>query len=163
MNARAQGELALGLLGVWAMIQAISALASGVSMLLSWNGALPASPLLWAINIPSALMLAAGYVMVRYNTAVMAFLFPRVSATAEVEVDSLELSVVLVGCLGVWILSAAVPALVRALLMYSPDMPLGSSMGRATRQRTAAGYVVQAALGAFLAFRPRRVLALWRL
>jgi hypothetical protein len=160
MNARAQGELAVGLLGLWAIIQAVSTLSSGVTMLLSWNGEVPPAGLLWAVNFPPALMLAFGYVMVRYHAAVMTFLFPNVGAVAEV--DSLEPSVVIVGCLGLWIFASAMPSLVRALLMYAPGAQLGLAATRATSQRSAVGYILQAALGLFVALRPRRVLAIWK-
>lgn len=121
---------------------------------------MPTSPLLWVINVPSALMLAVGYLMVRYNAATLSFLFPDIGASARVE--SLEPSVVAVGCLGLWILAGALPSLVRALLLYAPDTLPSSSMTRATGQRSAAGYFVQAVLGLFIALRPRQVLALWR-
>jgi hypothetical protein len=160
MNARAQGELAVGLLGVWAMIQAVATLANALVVMTSFRGDGPASGLMWALNVPSALMLGVGYLMVRHNAAVMTFLFPHVSRVAEG--DALEPAIVLVGCLGLWIVASAVPSLVRTLLMFVPESQIGSAMTRASNQRTAAGYGVQAAFGLFMVFRPRRVLALWR-
>ena len=160
MNARTQGELAVGLLGVWAMIQAAAMLANGIFLLVSMNREGNAAPLMWGINAPSVLMLVVGYIMVRHNAATVRFLFPRLDTTAAP--DSLELSVVLVGCLGLFIFATSLPALLRTLLAYTADEQLRTPMLRASSLRSMAGYVVQAAFGAYVTLRPRQVLSLWK-
>jgi len=160
MNVRAQGELAVGLLGIWAMLQALSVLSTTASMMLSMDRQAMLTPVLAAIALPAVLMLGIGYFVVRNSATVVRLLFPTLGG--EAETDPMELSVVLVGCVGLWLLGSAVPGMVRTLLLNAAVVGLGFPAPRARDQRAAVGSVVQGMFGLVLVLRPRSVISLWR-
>jgi hypothetical protein len=160
MNGRAQGELAIGLLGVWTMIQALSLLLNTAGVMLAMDQRAASSPYLVAIAVPAAAMLVVGYLMVRHHAVLVSFVFPGIGTVAERE--SLDLPVVLVGCVGLWIIGNAVPGLIRTMLMYATPARMGPSATRALDQRAVIAYLVQTAFGLLLVLRPRRMTSLWR-
>ena len=129
-------------------------------MILSMDRQGMPTPVLAAITLPAVLMLGVGYLVVRNNATVVRLLFPTLGG--EAETDPMDLSVVLVGCVGLLILGGAVPGMVRSLLMNAAVARVGFPPARALDQRAAVASVVQGVFGLLLVLRPRWVLSLWR-
>jgi hypothetical protein len=161
MNSRILGQIGLGLLGVWALVQVLFGVVVLVGAITTFQEASGSSRSgLLMIGLPVAALLGLSYVLLFHSASVAHLLFPDVDAAADAA--RADLPPVLVGLLGVLFVGMATPSVIRALFTFVPSDPYLSREILRSRLRDIAGYGLEAALGVFLVLRPRRVLALWQ-
>jgi hypothetical protein len=151
MNSRQLAQVGLGLIGVWALLDAlrgfvtIAAIAGG-----SFR------PLLLSIAVPVALLLGLSYVLVFHNAQLAATIAPDVRATSEHGTP--DLARVLVALLGVLLLVQAIPGAISALLGFFAAGEFPERPSRVLPVRSFIGSGVQLAIALFLIMRPQRLL-----
>lgn len=153
MNARATSQVGIGLLGIWAFIEALLIFpryASVTTFLSEQHGALAA---LIAMVGPFFLLLGLSYLLVFHTAAVARRLFGRLEL--EPEGPANDLGPVLVGLLGIFFLLGALPGLVQAWVVTT-DLP------GELRLKVQAVSITQAAVGLLMILRPAILLRLWQ-
>jgi len=155
VNAQAIAQLGVGLLGVWAFIEALLVfprVATAAPFQYALHGAWGAFA---AMALPFVLLLALSYLLVFHAAAVAR----RVLSTLDLESTGPlpDVACVLVGLAGVFVLLNSLPGLVQAWMVRS-----GFEVPAAIRLRVWVASLVQAGVGLFLILRPGILVALWR-
>jgi hypothetical protein len=153
MNAQGIGQLGIGLLGVWAFIQALLVfprVAATATFLSAQHGAYAA---LIAMALPFVLLLGLSYVLVFHAAGVAR----RVLSPLELEQAGppADLGRVLVGLVGVFIFTGSLPSLVQVWVL-APDMaaPL--------RLQVWVASLAQATVGLVMVLWPVTLVNLWK-
>jgi hypothetical protein len=151
VNGRQLAQVGLGLIGVWALLDALN----GFMTFAAIFGRESTGAVLISIGLPVALLLGLSYLLVFHNSQLAAVISPDAGATIE---GSPELARILIVLLGVSLLVAAIPGTLNAVLAYLaagefPEMP-----NRTAPLRGAIGHVVQIAIAIWLIRRPERLL-----
>jgi hypothetical protein len=157
MNNRSLSELGLGLLGVWALLQALVGFMNIAASIVIFPNPEALRSVLLAEAAPVALLLAVGYVLVFHNAAVATAIFPDFGSKRDHNPD---LTRVLTGIVGVLLLGVAIPGLIRAVFTLVALREFQSSSSRALQVREFVGFGAQAAFALFLIVRPERLLAI---
>jgi len=154
MNIRATSQVGIGLLGVWAFIEALLVFPrfASVATFLSEQQGAPAA--LIAMLGPFFLLLGLSYLLVFHTAAVARRLFGRLELE-EPAGPAGDLGPVLVGLLGIFFLLGSLPGLVQAWVATT-DLP------EPLRLRIEAVSVTQAVVGLLMLLRPAVFLHLWQ-
>jgi hypothetical protein len=165
MKNRQLAELGLGLLGVVALLQALSGIVNIAATVGVFGGNMDSSGrLLFAIAVPVALLLGVGYILVFHNAQVATALFPDFAATTEEATP--ELARILVALTGVLLLGVAIPGAIAALynFLFVPDLAPNQrfTSARVPRLRGLIEYGVQVWFALYLIMRPERLLEFLR-
>ncbi len=155
MNGQAIGRLGVGLLGVWAFIEALLVfprVATAAPFQYAVHGAWAA---FIAMLLPFVLLLALSYVLVFHADAVAR----RVLAPLELEPAAAppELGPVAVGLVGLFFVLMSLPGILQAMMVRE-----GSQIAAGLRLRLGAASLAQAAVGLFMMLRPAILLGLWQ-
>ncbi len=155
MNDQAIGRLGIGLLGVWAFIEALLVfprVATAAPFQYAAHGAWAA---FIAMAVPFILLLVLSYVLVFHAGAVARRVLPP--GDGEPAGATPELSRVIVGLAGVLILLQSLPGLIQAWAVR-PGFEVAASL----RYRVWVAALAEAAVGIFMIVRPAILLDLWR-
>jgi len=155
MNAQGLGRLGVGLLGLWAFIQALLVfprVATAVPFQYAEHGAYAA---LVAMALPFVLLLALSFLLVFRAAAVAS----RLLAPPDNEPTSPapDLSCVLVGLVGLFILLNSLPGLLQAWTIRT-----GFEVAVSLRLRVWVASLAQAGVGLFMVLRPAVLVDLWQ-
>ena len=163
MNCRTLSRVGLGLLGVWALLQATLGFLSIASVLVTTEKPGEVRSMLLAMGLPIAALLGLSYVLMFHNGAVANVLFPDLPTSAEP--DAAGRPRLLVGLLGVFLLGIAIPDLVRVVVSFVlvPAAQMFPGAWRRFQIRELIAPCIQTGLAVFLILRPNRVLTLWHL
>ena len=151
MNSRQLAQVGLGLIGVWAILDALWVF----SWIASMGDAGPRGAGLLVVAVPLALLLGLSYVLVFHNAQLAATIAPDAGAASEHGTP--DLARILVALLGVLLLVQAIPRTLNAVLAFfaagefpvRPNLsgPIGSFIGDA----------IQVAIALYLIMRPDRL------
>jgi hypothetical protein len=154
MNPRTLSQLGLGLLGIWALIEALALfpqVAPLASMVTNTGGA---QALVFGIILPVALLFGLSYLLVFHSEVVSRRVFREFDPSPSD--PSVLQARVAVGLLGVLILALAIPHLVASLILFADER-----MAASVPLREVISYAVQTALALFLIVRPEALLGFW--
>ena len=150
MNNRQLSQVGLGLLGVWALLSAVSAFIQIAAIVGTSTARLAAAEV-----IPVGLMLALSYLLIFHNAKVATAIFPDVEGAVDHAPP--DISRTLVALTGVMLLVQVMPALVNSVLVL---ISLGrfDPMLRAQVFRRLIGTLIPIGAGVYLIMRPDRLL-----
>lgn len=156
MNNRQLAQVGLGLIGVWALLDALSIFST-----IAFAGAAgPHGSDLLVVAIPLALLLGLSYVLVFRGAQLAATIAPVApDAGAAREHGAVDISRTLVVLLGVMLFVQAAPLMVNAVLAFFAAGEFPDASSRAGPFRGFIGLGVQVAIALFLIMRPERLLA----
>jgi len=154
MDAFVLARLGLGLLGVLAAVQGLTAFPRLAGITAQVTAQYGSSAAIVAVLLPFLLIWLVSYWLVFRNVSLARVLAARTEAASEAEAPAV-LSV-LVGLAGVLIVAYALPNLITYLWLIATQDSPGRNFTRAT-----VAYVAQAGLGSALVFQPRRLLGFW--
>jgi hypothetical protein len=143
------------LVGVIALIDATESLTT-LGAIAASSGGQPLFVIVAAV--PMALLGALAYVLIVRGERLAQVLAPDTDSTATAP-GARELAPVLVALLGVYILVAALPGSLAAIISYRAVAGFSTSTAAGAKGRLL-GYALQIAVALFLALRPERVLAM---
>lgn len=149
MNSRQLARVGLGLIGVWALMTAISGFMTFAYVVRSE----PSSVLLL---IPIALLVGLSYVLVFHNSRLAEAIAP--DAGEGTESGAPDLARVLVVLLGVHLLVTAIPGVLSVALGLLSGGPFAPGMASGGALRVLLGPVSQSVIAGFLIARPERLL-----
>ena len=151
MTNRQLAQVGLGLIGVWALVDALKIFSTIALM----GAAGPRITEMFVLAIPMALLLAFSYVLVFRSGQLVSAIAPDAQdATEHSPPDTPRVLVVL---LGVWLLTQALPLMSNVILAFlaAGEYP---STGQTVMLRGSLGSVLQIAIGLFLIMKPERLL-----
>ena len=151
MNSRFLGRLGLALIGVYALIVAIS----GLTTLVAVASVSPQLSSLAIAATPMALIAALSYVLVFQNDRVAAAILPDGDTAGEVGLS--DLPRILVVLLGALVLIQSIPETLIALVGYVAAAQFGAAPRNGVAGRLL-GYAIQVGIALFLIMRPQRLL-----
>jgi hypothetical protein len=152
VNSRQLAHVGIGLIGVWALLTALS----GLMMLSAVVGSgEPPGPVLVSVGVPFALILGLSYVLVFHNAKLAEAIAP--ATVSDSPQGATDLARVLVVLLGVHLLVVAIPSVLNHVLTFlaAGEFRDPSSGGPV---RYFIGSVVQVVLAVYLIVRPDRLL-----
>jgi hypothetical protein len=152
MNSRQLAQVGLGLIGVWALLDALRVF-SGIAFM---GDAGPRGAAVLVVAVPLALLLGLSYVLVFRSAQLAATIAPDVGATNEHGTQ--DLARILVALLGVLLLVQAAPVTINAVLNFLVAGEYPDASSRAGPLRSFIGSGVQLAIALFLIMRPQRLL-----
>jgi hypothetical protein len=154
MNPRTMSQLGLGLLGIWALIEALALFPQLAPLASMVNNTAGSRTLAFGIVIPVALLFGLSYLLVFHSDVVSRRLFPGFDSSPS---DSSVLQTrIALGLLGMLVLALAIPHLVASFLVLLAER---AAAGPILREVVA--YVVQTALAVFLIARPEVLVGFW--
>lgn len=153
MTSRQLAQVGLGLIGVWALLDALRIFAGVASM----GDAAPQGRYILVVAMPLALLLGFSYVLVFRSGQLVSTIAPDAQSAAKH--DSHDLPRILVMLLGVWLLVQATPVIVNQILAFVVAGEFPEAQQRAVISRALIGYAIQVAIALFLIMRPERLLA----
>lgn len=149
MNNRQLAQVGLGLLGVWALLSAVSAFIQIAGVVGGFS-----APLALAEVIPVSLLLGLSYLLIFHNAKVATAIFPDVAATDHAPPDFAR---TLVGLTGVLLLVQATPGAVNTILNLLSVGKIDLTL-RGQLIRRFIGSLVPIGAGIYLIARPGRLL-----
>lgn len=150
MNNRQLAQVGLGLLGVWALLAAVSTFMQIAAVI----GA-SAARLALAEVLPVALMLGLSYVLLFHNAKVAMAIFPDVDGAPDQATH--DISRTLVALTGVFFLIQAAPSALNGLLNLFTVSEVDPTL-RGGMLRRLVGSFIPIAAGIYLIARPGRLL-----
>ena len=155
MNGRQLAQIALGSLGVWALLDAVNWFMVIAEALAPGSGGAPGTVAL-VIGVPTLLLLGLSYVLVFHNAQLAAALAPAADAT--IERGTPDIARLLVALVGAVILLQASPRFINLILNFfaaagDPDIVQGGALRRAL-----IGTGIELACALYLVMRPERFL-----
>ena len=156
MNGRQLAQLGLGLIGVWALLDAVNIFAAFAEALAPGSGT-PAGTALLVVGVPGLLVLGLSYVLVFHSTGFAKVIAPGGEAIGD-RTDS-RLPRLLTALLGMMIVLQALPRVINLILnMFAaagePDAMPGGALRRAL-----IGTGIELVCAIYLILRPERFLA----
>jgi hypothetical protein len=151
VNSRQLAQVGLGLIGVWALLDALNGFMTVAAFVRGEGG-----PAMLSVAVPVLLLLGLSYVLVFHNSRLAATIAPEGDAT--VEHGTPDLARVLVALLGVMLLVQAIPRVLNAVLAYLAAGEYPDVSSRALPLRSFLGTAVQVAIALYLIVRPERLL-----
>ena len=156
MNGRQLAQIALGFLGVWALLDAVNLFAAFAESIAMEGASLSGSVVL-VIGVPSLLLLGLSYLLVFHNAQLARALAPN--AAGAVGADMPEIARLLVALLGVMIVLQTLPRSINLVLnifavVGDPDAVRGGGLYRAL-----IGAGIEFACALYLVVRPERFVA----
>ena len=151
MNSRQLAQVGLGLIGVWALLDALN----GFMTFAAIFGQESTGAVLISIGLPVALLLGLSYLLVFHNSQLATAISPDAGATID---GSPDLARTLVVLLGVMLVVEAIPGTLNAVLAYLAAGEYPNMTDRAGPLRGFIGHVVQIVIAIYLIRRPERLL-----
>jgi hypothetical protein len=152
MNSRQLAQVGLGLIGVWALLDALRVF-SGIA---SMGDEGPRGAGLLVVGVTLALFLGLSYVLVFRSAQLAATIAPDVGATNEHGPQ--DLARILIALLGVLLLAQAAPLTINAVLGFLAAGEYPDAWYRPGPLRSFIDSCVQLAIALFLIMRPQRLL-----
>ena len=153
MTNRQLAQVGLGLIGVWALLDALRVFSGIVSM----GDAGPRGSAILVVAVPLLLLLGLSYVLVFRSSSLAAAIAPDGHATSAHSAADIPRTLVVL--LGVMLLAQAVPRLINIALAFlaAGEFPEGAPNSGLLRDFIAS--CVPFAIALFLTLRPERLLA----
>ena len=150
MNSRQLARLGLGLIGVWALLDALTLFTQIASNLESLG-----SEFLFVAAVPVVLLLGLSYVLVFHSAGLAATIAPDAGAASEHGTP--DLARILVALLGVLLLVQAIPRTLNLILAFfaAGEFPVAPNLVRPIGNFI--GDAVQVAIAIYLIIRPDRL------
>ena len=154
MNPRTLSQLGLGLLGVWALIEALELFPQVAPLASLVTNNAGSRALAFGIIIPIVFLFGLSYLLVFHSEVVSRRLFPSFDLSSS-DTSGLQARIA-VGLLGVLVLALAIPHLVGYLIaLWARQVDTSLTV------RELIAYAAQAALGVFLICRPQVLVGFW--
>jgi hypothetical protein len=150
MNNRQLAQVGLGLLGVWALLNAVSAFIQIAALV-----GVSFPRLAVAEVVPVGLMLGLSYILIFHNAKVASAILPDVGGASE-HVPS-DLARTLIALTGVLLLAEALPTVINTMLNYA-TVGATDAMLRPQLVRRFIGSLAPLGVGIYLIARPQRLL-----
>lgn len=151
MNSRQLAHVGLGLIGVWALVDALIVFLGIAS---TGDGGPRGSDVL-VVAVPLALLVGLSYVLVFANTQLAAAIAPDYRETSSRGAP--DLAPILVALLGVLLLVQAIPITLNAILAFFAAGEFPAMPSRAPEVRKFIGLGAQDAVALYLIMRPGRL------
>ena len=152
MNSRQLARLGLGLIGVWALLDALTLFTQIASNLESLG-----SEFLFVAAVPVVLLLGLSYVLVFHSAGLAATIAPDADEGAASDHGTPDLARILVALLGVMLLVQAIPRTLNLILAFfaAGEFPVAPNLVRPIGNFI--GDAVQVAIAIYLIMRPDRL------
>jgi hypothetical protein len=153
VNSRQVAQVGIGLLGVWALLLAVSGFMNALLL-----GSVSGAPSFLTVGLPLLLMLALSYMLVFHSGQLASIIAPDVDAMTEQ--ISTDVARTLVALVGVMLFVQTIPATVSTLLtlfVFRTDIRASSSSGGMLARRVIDSGI-ETALALYLIMRPDRLL-----
>jgi hypothetical protein len=151
VNSRQLAQVGLGLIGVWALVDALSIFLRIVSI----GAAGPRGRDILVVAVPLALLLGFSYLLVFRSAQLAATIAPDVAVMNEHGAQ--DLAPILVALLGVFLLAQAIPATLNVVLAFFAAGEFPEAPSRAPQIRSFIGIGVQDVVALYLIMRPGRL------
>jgi hypothetical protein len=151
VNSRQFAQVGLGLIGVWALVSALTLF----SRIVSIGDAGPRGRDILVVAVPLALLVGFSYLLVFRSTLLAATIAPDVAVTNERGTQ--DLARVLVALVGVFLLAQALPITLNVVLAFFAAGEFPEAPSRAPQIRSFIGVCVQDAVALYLIMRPGRL------
>jgi hypothetical protein len=155
VNARQLAQIALGVLGVWALLNVINAVITFFEQMETVGGASGTTALV--VGVPLLLMLALSYVLVFHNARLAAAIMPDAAAAAVGGTH--DVARVLVAVMGTMMVLQALPTAVNLVLNIFAAVGDPDAMPGGALRRHLIGMGLDLACALYLVFRPERFVA----